>query len=467
VVLAGLAFLAGVAAAQEDRPQITTLPRNIQKKKKDEGPRAVGVLQMSASGKVSLVPIAIMINGKFWDAGAYKADPVPMALEPGTVYEGERGGTSLGLFTVGSALHSNSVNAANPWIGTGAWVAAGSEKPDKQLRAEAVPVGIDTSDGPPRLTRDPAKVTQPPSSTPVSAPSAPAPSATASGDEPPRLTKPAAPSPAPSPPPSADAKPPEAATAAARAPESDSGAAEGDRPRLRRGKPVETLADDAFPGYSKPGTKPASTAGKVVAPAAAPVEIVPAISDASGPEPHSFAYGWLSDEEGERRQAMTALAKEQLLAYLVAQAKARIAIPASQPARRKTAGKRPEPVFSSVKMIAYDLWLNNQPVIILSAEAHIPPAPGSPPVEDDLPYFILLVAYPDLYNNLHQLYAGVTDPRHLDVTPRLDLVDAVDADGDARGELLFKETSDQGSGWVIYRPTADKLWKMFDSLNPE
>jgi hypothetical protein len=120
-----------------------------------------------------------------------------------------------------------------------------------------------------------------------------------------------------------------------------------------------------------------------------------------------------------------------------------------------------------VKMIAYDLWLNNQPVIILSAEAHMPPAAGNPPAEDDLPYFILLVTYPDIYNNLHKLYAGVTDPRHLDVTPRLDLVDAVDADGDARGELLFKETSDQGSGWVIYRPTADKLWKMFDSLNPE
>jgi hypothetical protein len=29
---------------------------------------------------------------------------------------------------------------------------------------------------------------------------------------------------------------------------------------------------------------------------------------------------------------------------------------------------------------------------------------------------------------------------------------------------LFREITDAGSGYVIYRATADKLWKMFDSL---
>jgi hypothetical protein len=51
--------------------------------------------------------------------------------------------------------------------------------------------------------------------------------------------------------------------------------------------------------------------------------------------------------------------------------------------------------------------------------------------------------------------------------PRLQLVDALDADGDGRGELLFREISDNGTGWRIYRATADKLWKLFDSLSPE
>ena len=75
-----------------------------------------------------------------------------------------------------------------------------------------------------------------------------------------------------------------------------------------------------------------------------------------------------------------------------------------------------------------------------------------------------LVARTDIYGNLRKLYAGVTDKFHLDVTPRLELIDAVDADGDGRAELLFRETTDAGSGYVIYRATADKLWKVFDSL---
>jgi hypothetical protein len=61
----------------------------------------------------------------------------------------------------------------------------------------------------------------------------------------------------------------------------------------------------------------------------------------------------------------------------------------------------------------------------------------------------------------------VTDKFHLDVTPRLEFIDVVDADGDGRGELLFQETTDVGKGYLIYRATADRLWKMFDSLNVE
>ena len=191
------------ARAQEERPQIIPGERKAPKKK-DSGPRAVGVLQMTANGKASLVPIAILINGKFWDASAYKADPVPMSLDSGTVYEAERAGNSLGLFTVSNALHRNSTapGALSTWIGTGAWRPNGSEPDTKAAQAEAVPVGIDTSEGPPRLTRDPLAKDKPPdsaapssgnapagSSAPASAPKSNGPSV--SGDEPPRLSKPA------------------------------------------------------------------------------------------------------------------------------------------------------------------------------------------------------------------------------------------------------------------------------------
>jgi len=462
---------------------------------------------MAANGKVSLVPVAILINGKFWDASAYKADPIPMALEPGTVYEAERTGNSLGLFTVGSALHSNAANAPVPWLGTGAWHPTGTEPATKEQKAEGAPVGIEDTDAPPRLTRDPnrLKAAPPASSTSPSTGSAPPATPPASdkpkssnSDEPPRLTKGTSPpaSEAPSgsstsgqgtaapasPSGTSDSKPsesrPEAAKpsdakadSGAKIPTSDSGASEANRPRLRRGKPAELFADEDVPGYSKPGVKPAAAAGTTVAPAAAPgdVQLIPAVSDATTQQMRPFTFDWIQGEEGDRHKQMLELAKQELRSYVEARAKSTTSAKAghAQPAKH---GAPPEPIFGTERMVAYDLWRSNQPVLILSAEAHMPAPPAGAAhseYDSELTYSILLVAYPDIYNNMHKLYAGVTDKFHLDIRPRFELIDAVDADGDGVGELLFRETSDQGTGWAIYRVTADRLWKMYDSLKPE
>ena len=483
------------ARAQEERPEIIPGERKAPKKK-DAGPRAVGVLQMSANGKASLVPIAILINGKFWDASAYKADPVPMSLDSGTVYEAERAGNSLGLFTVSSALHRNNSapGTSAAWIGTGTWRPNGTEAETKPAKAEAVPVGIDTSEGPPRLTRDPLAKDKPPdsagpssgnappgSSAPAGAPKSNGPSA--SGDEPPRLSKPASspepPAAAPSAAPSGSAgesKPGDAKASESKAddkvnvPVSDSGASEGSRPRLRRGKPPEVVADEDVPGYSKVGAKSTATADLSKTPVATQgdVQLVPAISDARGAEIHSFVFQWLKGEEDDRRKQMTDLAKEQLRVYIAGRAKAATTATTGRSAPAKSAVK--DPILENVHMVAYDLWLSNQPVMVLTAEGHkAPPAPGMAhsEVESEMQYSVVLVAYPDIYGNLHKLHVAITDKFHLDMTARLELIDALDADGDNRGELLFRQTSDQGSGWVIYRATADKLWKMFDSLSPQ
>ena len=499
MVVALVACVAGgtiASRAQDDRPQIIPGARKAPKKK-DSGPRAVGVLQMAANGKASLVPVAILINGKFWDASAYKADPVPMALDSGTVYEAERAGNSLGLFTVAGALHRNNSapGVLAPWIGTGTYRANGSEPDTKAAKAEAVPVGIDKSEGPPRLTRDTAAKDKPTgnpppppgnasagSNAPSNAPKSNGPSG--SGDEPPRLSKPA-----PSPEPSANSAPGATPSGSTGEPKpgdskagdsktddranvaaSDSGASERNRPRLRRGKPAESFPDEDVPGYSKPGVKSTSTAdlSKTVAATQGDVQLIPAISDAGGPEIHPFVFQWLKGEEDDRRKQITDLAKEQLRAYVAARAKVDLTSKTGHPVAGKSAVK--EPIFENVHMVAYDLWLSNQPVMILTAEGHMPPpAPGTAhsEVETEMQYWVVLVAYPDIYGNLHKLHVGITDKFHLDVTPRLELIDALDADGDNRGELLFRETTDQASGWVIYRPTADKLWKMYDSLRPE
>ena len=194
-----------------------------------------------------------------------------------------------------------------------------------------------------------------------------------------------------------------------------------------------------------------------------------AVSDSGGPDPESYKYFWKEGEEDERRKQMLTLAGDELRIYLNARAKGAIAAKApaskSEVPTRKARVKPALPVFENIQFRAFDVWRNNQPVMILSADAHFPAEPEAATAPET--YSITLASRTDIYSSLRKLYSGVTDKFHLDVTPRLELIDAVDADGDGRGELLFRETTDAGNGYVIYRATGDKLWKMFDSLRAE
>ena len=208
---------------------------------------------------------------------------------------------------------------------------------------------------------------------------------------------------------------------------------------------------------------------QTVAANSADLQLIPAISDASGPVPKTFAFEWIPGEEADRRKQMVDLAKDQVKKYAEARSKNRVeaTATASKTAKKLAAPKTPDPELENMQMVAYDLWGTNQPVLVLSAQAHMPSSATATQADADMQYSIVLVAYPDIYHNLHKQLVSVTDKFHLDVTPRLELIDAVDADGDGVGELLFRQTSDQGSGWVVYRAGADKLVKAFDSLNPE
>ena len=500
-------------AAAQGKPQLKRpeptpekLPEEKKPKKNVKGPRAVGLLQLTSNGKATLIPIAILVDGRFYDASVYKADPVPMALDSGTVYEAELAGDSMGLFTVSAALHNNSKGNVHPWLGTGSYLPNGTEAAKTTRKAEDVPVGIGSSsasDEPPRLTRGksskPAEASSPAPATGSSTPDG------SGSDDRPRLirgdaAKPAAP-PTSDKPADQSAKPqapgqspsgqsssgqssttqssPAADSRAQASPspasgEKTAGEKQSDnyyRPTLRRGKPTQAApqADPSLVG--KPHTGEAKT-GKPETPeeasaGAVPVQLVPAISDGGGPLPRPYKFFWKTGEEEERRTQMVALAVAEVQAYASALVKNRI--PANPPAASKTPAKgrkappKPaQPELENVQFRAFDVWATNQPVMILTAEARFPAAPRT----DTLPeqYSITLAARTDIYGNLRKLYSGVTDKFHLDVTPRLELIDAVDADGDGRGELLFREITDAGSGYIIYRATADKLWKMFDSL---
>ncbi len=550
-VIVLLAFFAATVppVSAQGRPQLKRPEPDVPqqkspepKKKPVKGPRAVALLQLASGGKATLIPIAILVDGKFYDASEYKADPVPMALDSGTVYEAVESGDSLGLFTVSGALHSKTPGVAQPWVGAGSYMLNGTAPANVAHKAENVPVGLNSgdNDAPPRLTREkssqPAASASPSSGSASGAPASTTPASTAPASTAPAATgsteKPAATNaspPATTPasgssgsagstgqtagvPPASDKPPDQSAKQQAPAPtagqtspgqstpgqsapnqstpnQSTSGqkpqgqesqaqgsqasASQGQaaqsqtgdyyRPTLRRGKPTQEPPPDQEETAPKAG-KPESPAS-VAAAGSGSVQLVPAISDASGPEPKSYKFFWKTGEEDERRNQMLTLAGAEVQAYV--KALARNQIPATPPAkaataRRKAPAKPIQPVLENVQFRAFDVWTNNQIVMILTAEAHFPPAPGATAVPEE--YSITLVTRTDIYGDLRKLYSGVTDKFHLDVTPRLELIDAVDADGDGRGELLFRETTDAGKGYVIYRVGADKLFKMFDSL---
>jgi hypothetical protein len=513
VILTLIAAVTPRSAAQDKptlkRPGNTVpddRPPETKKTKKVKGPRAVGVLQLPSSGKGTLIPIAILIDGKFYDASVYKADPVPMALESGTVYEVEQAGDSQGLFTISGALHSTRAGSTHPWVGAGSYLPQGTEAPKSTRKAEDVPVGIDSSGGdePPRLTRGKATKSTEAASNPSAAPTSGTGAAGGSPEKsgaaaPPASAQPSggaagtSSGPSPKAPGAAD-KPadqaakeqtPQTTTAPGQAGTNQvpanqtpskqtvsgqtSTGQESEnyyRPTLRRGKPTQSAPQEDEPVAK--ADKTGSAGGTSTAAAAVPMQTMAAISDAGGPDPRSYQFFWKTGEEDEQRKKMLDLAADEVRSYWNARAKGVIGAKAPAPATKAGASARKapskpaaQPVLENIQFHTFDVWVNNQPVMIVSADAHLAPAPGATTVPE--PCSITLVARTDIYGNLRKLYAGVTDKFHLDVTPRLELIDAVDADGDGRGELLFRETTDAGSGYVIYRATADKLWKMFDS----
>jgi len=376
---------------------------------------------LSPKGKARLTPIAIMVDGKFFDAGSYKGKPVPMALDFGVVYEGFRTGVSQGIFTITQPGQLNHV-----WIAEGTWLPAGAKPPEKSKKYET-PV-IEDKDAPPILHRRTETQTstsdqQKPAPTTTPAPSAPAP-------------------PAASPP----------APPAAKMPPEPQSIDDPNRPILRRGKPdpnarreaMKTFDDDEF------AIKPKGTGATAAAQPA--IQIIPAISDAGGPDTRPYAYDVKPEEEASYRTKMLDLAAAELRARVKAEA------PSSAAVKRRTpvAAKPSKPSFDDVQLRIFDLSNSNQPVLVLSAKTHAPEGEVREPKE------ITLVARTNLEGDLRKLFFSETDSRHLDVAPRMELIDAVDADGDGRGELLFRRTWDAGSAYGIYRVTADQLWPLYE-----
>ena len=75
--------------------------------------------------------------------------------------------------------------------------------------------------------------------------------------------------------------------------------------------------------------------------------------------------------------------------------------------------------------------------------------------------FVTLIAQPDLYGGVNVLVKNVTDATHLDDAPRMRLVDAVEAEKDNRGELLFELRGTTERQFALYRVLRGDATRIF------
>ena len=372
-----------------------------QKKPAKRGPRATALVVMAPDGKSAarLIPLCIRDNDQFWDASIYQAAPRPMALEPGTVYEVERSGNSIGLFVVAQAVQE-----------AGGWIGLGRLRPPKAHPPSGVSPTSD--DERPVLRR--SRPSEDPGGSPGSKPQAqPGPSPETKEEE------------------------------------------DADRPLLKHGKPTKR-AETAPPSAATPGS--ASPEKPAKAPAAKSPELLPAISDAGGPDPRPFTVERNADEEMRLRKGTTVLADQAILKQAgLAAASARVD-------------------YKEAALKYFDLDGNNNLETVLTARVALYPVvparrgktaatrrPPAGPTVALREFFVTFIAREDLNGELHASYGRITDLRNVDLDGRLELIDAADVDGDGRGELLFRRVIGKDASYLILKVGLSQTTKVFDS----
>jgi len=201
--------------------------------------------------------------------------------------------------------------------------------------------------------------------------------------------------------------------------------------------------------------------------AASQPQLIPAISDANISDPQPYTYDLKPDDEKQLRTKMLELAAIEVRARAKQLASGTDTPPepahTSKRQSRASAAKPAQPDFTGVQLRVFDLSNSNEPVLVLTAKASMPQrlnqkeGTGTPPE-----YLLTLVAREDINGDFHKAFSNVTDTEHLDVLPKYELIDVVDADGDGRGELLFRKVSDAGSAFVVYRVIGDQLYALFE-----
>ena len=409
--------------------------------------RAVAVLEWTGeTGKPSasrIIPICVFDGEQYQPGGLYLARPEPLALEPGTEYVLENAGVARGLFDINTAHDVDGY-----WFGYGAWkpMAAPLKRVAKPKQGKNMPqVVTDAGSGRPHFkNRDSSgssgstdsSSNNPPASGNSSASSNPP---AGDPDRPTLRRRSDSSSPAPS---------ASTSTADNQAPETAVGGADPDRPRLIHGQ--QTPKDDY---------QPAELSG-----VPSGLQQMIAVSDASDREAQPFVYLWSDPadavkmkEQMEIAASSAVLASEQPVKKTPATSHtantSHTPATAAQRRKAKTAAAAPQKLaFTNEVFKSYELTFSGGATLVYTGETQDRAGKTK---------YVTLIAQPDFSGVPKVLFKSVTDDDHLDMIPKMRLVDAVDTRANNRGDLIFELRRAHDREFVIYRIAGQRAEQEF------
>jgi hypothetical protein len=409
-----------------------------------------------------LIPVSLFIDGKLEEADIYLARPVPFALAAGNVYEIDRAGIALGTLDLAFARHLVAPETATTlyddgWFGYGKFIPPAPPKPSTLRPAKTLSVinGIDDDGDRPHFSARSAQPGSGDAATPTPGSSASSTGTPAADPDRPTLHRSAADQTASSSSGETPANDPDRPTLRRHsAPDAGQNSAEQiggvaslnddpNRPLLHRGKPVSALNEEDIP----------KLAGL---PSDQDLHQLVAVSDAANRPPHDFSRAWQDEAEHQAILAkMQAAARAQLVAYEAANALSapKPAVPSPPDTRNPNSKLRhavaqetplpPTPVpLLDEQLNGYTLSYGGAATYVYSAHTG-----GLGPML----CFVTLVAQVDMQGEPQLAIKSVTDAAHLDRTPRMRLVDAVDAEASNRASLLFELRAQNSRQFALYR----------------
>lgn len=451
-LIAVAAFFALPTAAQYPG-QITNLNKSAPEL------RAVAVLEWTGDEEhpknSRLVPICIFDGQDLQDASVYLAQPEPLALQGGVEYLLQKDGKLDGVFDVES-----SAARQGGWVGFGKWKPLPKPKPPARQLAK-IDEYDDAQSDEPILHRKhhsddsgSGSGSGSGSSTPQPDPDRPTlhkggdASTGDSGSD----NSSSAPPPDPDRPTLHSSDDSSSSTASSDGPALKKKSHDDDEPYVQD---VSTVTDPDRPHlfYGK-----AAGYGAPVLPSL--VGLPPdmhqtvAVSDAANRPVHPWDYTWANpDDETKMKAGLEDLART---ALGLNPPPAPAAKPKSKSASaRKTVAPVPPPPPAPLldeQFRVFELAYGSGATMVFSAHTA-----GS----DDQQKFVTLIAQPDLYGGIAVLFKNVTDAAHLDDTPRMRLIDAVDARADNRGELLFELRGATQRQFALYRVLRGDATRIF------